>query len=218
VRFSTFAFTCGAALCLTLPGLADSCATIPGNLVSNCGFEDGTYTFTLPFPPDQSDPSVPNSWIPDPGFVEGYVDSSGAMDDVVTASGTDYLVIGTGQFFPPLASLSQDLTDVSGVTYDGSISGGGGSGSGFNVLIDGSPVSLDSAGSFSFIGSGIDQLSLVATGGPFDVSDVVVAPAGVAAVPEARATFLIPAALLVCVVWLSTRRRTTRNLRTSPIL
>jgi hypothetical protein len=144
-------------------------------------------------------------------------------DTVVTnpVTGTDYLSIGTGPLFPPLATLSQSFADVSGVTYDGRISGdvgGGYSFSALNVLIDGSPVSLDSAGSFSFIGTGADELSLAATGGPFDVSDVVVTAAGVSEVPEPRTTFLIPFALLACLVWLSTRRRITRNSTTSPII
>jgi hypothetical protein len=212
VRFSTFALTCGSALCLALPGLADSCNTIPGNLVANCAFQDGTYTSTIPYLPNppNSDPSVPNFWNADPGFIEGYIVSG--FDTVLTnpVTGTDYLSIGTGPLFPPLATLSQSFADVSGATYDGSISGDVGGGNSFNalnVLIDGSPVSLDSAGSFSFVGTGSDELSLAATGGPFDVYDVVVAAAGAAAVPEPRATFLIPAALFVCIVWLSTRSR-----------
>jgi hypothetical protein len=223
VRFSTFALTCGAALCLALPVLADDCSTIPGNLIENCAFQDGTYTATIPYLPNppNSDPGVPNFWSADPGFIEGYI-VSGA-DTVVTdpVTGTDYLSIGTGPLFPPLAMLSQSLADVSGVTYDGSISGDVGGGYSFdalNVLIDGLAVSLDSAGSFSFTGTGVDELSLAATGGPFDISDVVVTAAGVSEVPEPRTTFLIPFTLLACLVWLSTRRRMTRNSTTSPIL
>ena len=213
MRFSTFVLTCGAALCLALPGLADSCNTIPGNLVANCAFQDGTYTSTIPYLPNppNSDPGVPDSWNADPGFIEGYIVAGTDTVDTNPITGTDYLSIGTGEFFPPLATLSQTLTDVSGVTYDGSISGVGAGGDGFNVLVDGSIVSLDSAGSFSFVGTGSDELSLAATGGPFDVYDVVVAAAGAAAVPEPRATFLLPAALFVCLVWLGTGRRASRR-------
>lgn len=214
MRFSTFALALGAVLCYTLPGWADSCATVPGNLVANCNFEGGTYTSTIPFIPNppNSDPGVPNSWSADPGFIEGYIVAG--TDTVVTnpITETDYLSIGTGPSFPPLATLSQTLADVSGVTYDGSISGVGGGGDGFNVLVDGSAVSLNSAGLFSFIGTGSDKLSLAATGGPFDVDDVVVAPAGESAVPEPRETFLIPIALLACLVWVSTRRRRVLSL------
>jgi hypothetical protein len=139
VRFSTFALTFGALLCLALPGLAGTCETIPGNLVKNCDFSDGTYTATIPYLPplDDSDPGVPNFWDPNDGFVRGYL-LDPSVDTVVTdpITGTDYLSISAGEFGPD-ASLSQGLTDVAGVTYDGNISGVGAGGFGFYVFING---------------------------------------------------------------------------------
>jgi hypothetical protein len=208
VRFSTLALVIGAPLCLVLPGLADNaCETIPGNLVANCGFEDGTYTAPDPNlpPPYNTDPGVPNFWFADPGFVEGYLNTFGATDTVITAStGTDVLAIGTGPFGPS-AALSQELTDVPGVTYD--ISGVSVDLGFFDVLIDGDAVFPDSGGTLSFVGSGHDELTLEAFHGQFGVSDVVVVPAGESEVPEPRTTFLISVAMLLCSVWLSRRQR-----------
>ncbi len=204
MRFPTFAFAFGAVLCYALPGLADSCATTAGNLVANCSFEDGTHTSTIPYLPNppNSDPGVPNFWNADPGFIEGYIVAG--TDTVATnpMTGTDYLSIGTGPGFPPLATLSQFLTDVSGVTYVGNVSESGG----VSVFI-GEELVSSSGGSFSFTGSGSDELLLEATGGPFDVFDVVITPAGESAVPEPRGTLLIPMAVLACLVWVSARRR-----------
>jgi len=197
VKFSTFALSFGALLCLALPGLASTCATIPGNLVQNCAFDDGTYAV---FVPVITDPGVPDSWVPNYGFVFNYAEDS-STDTVLTnpITGTDYLSMSYNPFgFPP--SVSQDLTDVSGVTYDGYVSGGG---EGEVIINAGSPVYLDGGGSFSFVGTGSDDLTLY-TEGTWDIDDVVVT-----AVPEPRATLLIPVAMLACLVWLSTRRRAT---------
>lgn len=214
MRFSIFALTFGASLCLALPALPDNCATIAGNLISNCGFEDGTYTSTIPYiqPPYQnSDPSVPNSWSADPNFVEGYIESAGAVDDVTTISGTDYLSIGTVNF-GSLATLSTEFTTVSGLTYDGSLYI---EGSGTFIVTFGNdfsaPVLFLNGGnglySFSFVGGGAEELTLAALGGPWDVDDVVITAAGASEVPEPRATFLIPVAVIACLLWLSRRRR-----------
>jgi hypothetical protein len=209
VRFSTFAFTFGAFLCCAHHGLADSCATTPGNLVANCDFEDGTYTSTipfLPFPPN-SDPGVPNFWRADIGFIENYIISGESTDEVVTdpMTGTDSLSMGASEFNPAGATLSQSLTDVSGATYVGDVN----ESVGVSVLIDGQMVSAN-GGSFSFTGTGDDELSLYVINpafgfaGPFDVSDMVITPA----VPEPRGTLLIPIAMLACLVWVSKRRPT----------
>jgi hypothetical protein len=141
---------------------------------------------------------VPNFWNADPGFIEGYIAAGTDTVETNPMTGTDFLSIGTGQFVPPLAELSQGLTDVSGVTYFGQIDESGG----VDVLIDNGFVSSD--GSFSFIGTGADELTLAATGGPYDVYGVVVTPA-----PEPRSTVFIPVALLACLVWISIRRRVT---------
>jgi hypothetical protein len=201
VRFSPFALMIGTALCLALPGWADVCDATPGNVVVNCAFADGTYTSSIPYlPPPNSDPGIPNSWFADPGFIEGYLVSG--LDTVVTnpISGTDYLSLGPDPFEPE-ASLSQFLTDVSGVTYD--IFGVSDSNSQFYVQINGAIVSPDSAGTLSFVGTGDDELTLLALEGQYDISDVIVAPA----VPEPRAAFLLPFAMLAYFVWLSRHRR-----------
>lgn len=201
MRFSIFALTFGALLCLARPALANICDTPPGNIVQNCGFEDGTYTATIPYllPPFNSDPGVPNFWNPNTGFIEGYLQDS-TLDTVLTdpITGADYLSFGTGEFGPE-ATLSQMLTDVRGVTYDGYVSGD------VSVLVNGEFVSSD-GGSFSFVGGGRDDLELYLDGSAADVSDVIVTPA----VPEPRAAFLIPVAMLGCLVWLSTRRASAR--------
>ncbi len=208
MRFSTFALTFGALLCLAPLGLSNTCDTIPGNIVANCGFDDGTYTGMIPLPGNNSDPGVPDSWSYNDGFIEGYVlyGINTVIADPIT--GTDYLSFGTGPFGPD-ASLSQFLSDVAGVTYDGNIVGSYlGGGGDFFVLIDGDQVG--GTGSFSFVGSGFDELTLYAAEGvSYDISDLVITPAGESAVPEPRATFLIPVAMLACLVWLSTRRRPT---------
>ena len=198
MRFSTFAVVFGVVLCLSLPGLADNCDTVAGNLVANCNFAGGTYTATIPFLPNppNSDPGVPNFWNADPDFIEGYIVAGTDTVETDPMTGTDYLSIGTGQFVPPLAELSQGLTDMSGVTYFGEIDESGG----VDVLIDNTLIST--AGPFSFIGSGADELTLAATGGPYEVFGVVVTPA-----PEPRATVFIPVAMFACLVWISTRRR-----------
>ena len=197
MKFSTFALSFGALLCLALPGLADmACETVPGNIVQNCGFEDGTYSV---FVPVITDPGVPDSWVPNFGFVFNYAEDS-SSDQVLTNPITgDYLSMSNNEFgFPP--SVSQDLTDVPSLTYDGHVSG---SGEGEVIINAGSPVDLDGGGSFSFVGTGSDDLTLY-TEGAWDINSVVVT-----AVPEPGATFLIPVAMLAGLVWLSTRRRVT---------
>jgi hypothetical protein len=207
VRFSTFALAFGALLCLAPPGLPDNCATIPGNLVSNCGFEDGTYTSTIPgLQYQNSDPGVPNFWRADPNFIEGYVDSNGEVGDVTSISGTDYLSIGTVNFGSLAVLTSTAFTTVSGQTYDGSlyIEGSGT----FLVTFGnnfGGPVLFLNSGeglySFSFVGGGTEELTLAAMGGPWYVDDIVIAAAS--EVPEPRATFLIPVGVIACLLWLS---------------
>jgi hypothetical protein len=190
-----------ALLCVAPPGQAESCATVPGNLVQNCAFADGTYSSFVPF---VTDPGVPDSWVPNYGFVFNYAEDS-SSDQVLTnpITGADYLTMSYDEFgFPP--SVDQELTDVPGVTYDGYVSGDG---EGEVIMSHGltvaSPVYVDGSGSCSFVGSGLDDLMLY-TEGTWDINYVVVT-----AVPEPRATFLIPLAMLACLVWLSTRRPVT---------
>jgi hypothetical protein len=197
VKFSTFALSFGALLCLALPGLADiACETVPGNIVQNCGFEDGTYSV---FVPVITDPGVPDSWVPNFGFVFNYAEDS-SSDQVLTNPITgDYLSMSDNEFGSP-PSVSQGLTDVPGVNYHGYVSGGG---EGEVIINAGSPVDLNGSGSFSFVGTGSDDLTLY-TESAWVINGVVVT-----ALPEPRATFLIPVAMLAGLVWLSTRRRAT---------
>ena len=217
MRFSTFALAFGAVLCCALHGLADSCGTIPGNLVANCDFEDGTHTSTIPYlqSPVNSDPGVPNFWGANIGFIENYVIFGDGTDTVFTnpVTGTDYLSIENNPLFPASATLSQSLTDVLGATYVGDISESGS----VSVLINGQVVS-SSGGPFSFTGTGDDLLSLEPTPpppygqgieGPSEVFDVVITPAP-ESVPEPRGTFLIPIAVLACLVGLRRAGPTVR--------
>jgi len=208
VRLSISALLIGWSLCLALPGKADVCAT-PGNVVANCAFTGGTYTATIPYlPPPNSDPGVPDLWDADPQFVEGYLQTG--QDIVMTnpVTGTDYLSMATGQFGPE-EELSQNLTDMSGVTYDiYGVSSGDGGGP-FFVLIDGEVVDANSAGISSFVGTGDDKLALdlvsdssLDIDASIDINYVVVVPVGVSLVPEPRAVFLLPFAMLLGAAWL----------------
>lgn len=206
MRLSISALLIGWSLCLALPGKADVCAT-PGNVVANCDFADGTYTASVPFlPPPNSDPGVPDFWNADVQFVEGYLQTG--QDIVMTnpVTGADYLSMATGQFGPE-EELSQNLTDISGVTYDiYGVSSGNGYGP-FFVLINGDVVDANSAGISSFVGTGDDKLTLdLVPDSSIDVNYVVVAPAGVSLVPEPRAIFLVPVAMLLGVAWLRAQR------------
>jgi len=202
VRLSIFALLIGSSLCLVLPGEADVCAT-PGNVVTNCAFADGTYTATIPYlQPPNSDPGVPDFWDADVQFVEGYLQTGQDIVKTNPVTGADYLSMATGPFGPE-EQLSQYLTDISGVTYD---IYGVGSGYGF-VLIDGAPVYTNSAGIPSFVGTGNDEITLdLGPNASIDVNYVVVAPAGVSLVPEPRAIFLVPVAMLLGVAWLRAQR------------
>ena len=207
MRLSISALLIGWSLCLALPGKADVCAT-PGNVVTNCAFADGTYTATIPYlpPPRNSDPGVPDFWNADVQFVEGYLQTG--QDIVMTnpVTGADYLSMATGQFGPE-EELSQNLTDISGVTYDiYGVSSGNGYGP-FFVLINGDVVDANSAGISSFVGTGDDKLTLdLVPDSSIDINYVVVAPAGVGLVPEPRAVFLVPVAMLLGVAWLRAQR------------
>jgi len=149
---------------------------------------------------------VPDFWDADVQFVEGYLQTG--QDIVVTnpVTGADYLSMATGPFGPE-EQLSQNLTDISGVTYDiYGVSSGNGYGP-FFVLINGDVVDANSAGISSFVGTGDDKLTLdLVPDSSIDINYVVVAPAGVGLVPEPRAVFLVPVAMLLGVAWLRAQR------------
>jgi hypothetical protein len=166
---------------------ASICDAVAGNLVTNCGFEGGTYSSTIG---GNTNNSVPNGWTPNAGFdleptfnfVSNPLLNSGH-------SGSFALVIGNLDSQPPPA-VSQTLTDVAGATYSGSIFvdyGGGGDGDAgafFDVQINGGNVlALDDTSparyteyTFSFTGTGSDMLTLTGNTNPSSwvVDDVVV--------------------------------------------
>jgi len=210
VRLSACALAFSLSLGLALPGLADTaCETVPGNIVQNCGFEDGTYTATIPYLeyPPNSDPGVPNLWGVNPDFIEDYLLSGVDTVETDPTTGADSLYFGDGEY-GLTAELGQYLTDVPGVTYAGNIFSTG-SLNGLQLMIDNEFVPLCANGSFSFVGRGSDTLTLFTAGNDlaWDITGVVVAPA----VPEPRATFLIPAAMLLCLL----SRRATHRLSES---
>jgi hypothetical protein len=166
---------------------ASICDAVAGNLVTNCGFEGGTYSSTIG---GNTNNSVPNGWTPNAGF-----DLSQANNFVSNPllnsgnSGSFALVIGNLDIQPPPA-VSQTLTDVAGATYSGSIFvdyGGGGDGDDkafFDVQINGGNVlALDDTSparyteyTFSFTGTSSDTLTLTGNTNPSSwvVDDVVV--------------------------------------------
>jgi len=162
------------------------CDAVSGNLVSNCGFEAGTYSSTLG---GNTNNSVPLNWQPSAGYdLEPGFNHTIAVSTLVN-SGATALSIGNddGQAVP---TVSQTLTDVSGDTYSGSIYvlyGGAGTSDTnvfFDVSVDGTNVlalNNTAAGTytqyaFSFIGTGSDLLTLGGNTSPSEwyVDDVVV--------------------------------------------
>ena len=196
------------SLCSALPGFASGlsiCDGVSGNIVQNCGFEDGVYTNTLG---GSTNTSVPNDWTPNSGF-----DFAPAFDHLSLApvnSGIDALSIGNDDN-QPVPALSQVLTDTSGTTYNGSLYvdyGGAGTGDAlvfFDVQINGTNVvALDDTApggssdvftqyTFSFTGTGSDTLTLTGNTSPSEwyVDDVVVTPGSTSAVPEPHLPLLL---------------------------
>jgi hypothetical protein len=148
--------------------VTSACDAVAGNLVANCGFENGVYSSTIG---GNTNPSVPTGWTPSAGYdLESGFNN---VESAVVHTGSYSLQIGNddGQAVP---MLSQTLTDVSGANYSGSIYvyyGGAGTTDTnpfFNVSIDGSPVlalnylapGTYTEYNFSFTGSGSDILSI----------------------------------------------------------
>ncbi|PRC91980.1 PEP-CTERM sorting domain-containing protein [Solimicrobium silvestre] len=187
------------------------CDGVSGNLVSNCGFEGGTYSSTIG---GNTNNSVPNNWLPSAGY-----DLEPSFNHTITApplvnSGTTALSIGNddGQ---PVPTLSQTLTDVSGSTYNGSVyvlygaAGTSDTNVFFDLSINGSDlVALNNTASgantqytFSFVGTGSDLLTLGGNTSPSEwyVDDVVVtgqAASTPPSVPEPGTLFLAGLGLL----------------------
>jgi hypothetical protein len=203
----SFAIITIGSMCSALPGFASGisiCDGVSGNIVQNCGFEDGVYTSTLD---GSTNTSVPNDWTPNSGF-----DFAPAFDHLSLApvnSGNDALSIGNDDN-QPVPALSQVLTDTSGTTYNGSLYVDyGGTGTTdpnpfFDVQINGvNEVALGPTApggddtftqyTFSFVGTGSDTLTLTGNTTPSEwyVDDVVVTAGSTSAVPEPRLPLLL---------------------------
>jgi hypothetical protein len=158
-------------------------------LIQNGGFENGTYSSTMG---GHTNPNVPVGWTPNDAF-----DLESGFNDVRNDPHSGSFNLSIGNFnFEPLAELSQSFNDVPGQTYNVSLyyfaTNGGDPGANFSVLVNGT-TELSSAdtvnsytlGSFSFVGTGNDTLTIAATTNPGEwyVDDVSVQGA-VGGVPE----------------------------------
>lgn len=189
---------------------ASICDAVTGNLVTNCGFENGVYSSTLS---TFTNGNVPNSWTPNSGF-----DEFPGFNQVTSAnpnSGNDGLLIGNGDA-EPTPTLSQTFSDTLGVTYNGSLYisyGGAGqndSAASFQTLINGTTkVSLGDSASltytkftFSFVGTGSDTITLQGNTNPseWEVDDIAITAASGTSTPEPGSMALIAAGFLV-LIW-----------------
>jgi hypothetical protein len=186
------------------------CDSVSGNLVNNCGFEDGVYTSTIG---GSTNTSVPNDWTPNAGY-----DSEPSFNHVTTSpvnSGTYASSIGNFDS-QPVPELSQTITDKVGSSYSGYLyvdyggAGGGDTGAFFNVEIDGvsllalndtAPGCAPPAGcytkyTFSFTGTGSDVLTFGGNTNPSEwyVDDIVVL--GPAVTPEPGILLMLSISLL----------------------
>jgi hypothetical protein len=218
MKLLSFSITALALSFLALPAMANGidCTTVVGNLVANCGFENGVSSSTIG---GNTNNSVPVSWTADAGYdLEPSFNhtTAGPVDN-----GSFALSIGNddGQ---PVPSLSQTLTDVLGATYSGSLYvyyGGAGTSDPnpfFQVLIDGvalvnlnntAPASYQLS-TFSFTGTGSDTLTIQGNTSPSEwyVDDVSVTGLAPSATPEPRTAFPLAVASLMCgAFWLRKR-------------
>jgi PEP-CTERM motif len=178
------------------------CDAVAGNLVANCGFENGSYSSTID---GATNTDVPVDWTPnygfnlEPGF--NHVNSGNQH------SGSYDLSIGNFDS-QPLATLSQTISDVNGTSYSGSFwaydGGANGDGNAYLQLsINGTAlVTLDDTVAnwteytFSFTGTGSDQLTIGAQTNPSEwyVDDVVVT--GALPTPEPASLLLLGSGIL----------------------
>jgi hypothetical protein len=200
---------------VAIPALAnvDDCYTAPGNVVVNCGFENGTYTNEMG---GYSNPFVPVGWTPNVGF--DYMPGYNQVRTGPVYQGTYALSIGNTDA-EPVPSLSQTFHDISGATYTGSLfidyggAGDGDSGAFFQTLIDSTAVvSLDDTApgpyteyTFSFVGTGSDTLTLQGNTNPSEwfVDDITISTT--ATTPEPA--LYLPLVIMLGALWWRTRRR-----------
>jgi len=170
-----------APTAMAIPSICDATA---GNIVLNCGFEDGVHT-------SGANLLVPNDWTSNAAF--DAIPNFNQVQGFFVNSGSDALQIGNLDSQPPPV-LTQSLTDVLGGVYSGSIfvQYGGHANNDplafFDVTINGVPrLSLDfnapnafTQYNFSFVGTGSDVLGLTANTNPsfWYADDVVVTLAG----------------------------------------
>jgi hypothetical protein len=186
----------GIALAPTA-AMAD-CATVAGNLVANCGFEDGVYASSPSTIDGNINSSVPKQWTPNDAFDAGYFYEGPVM---VPHSGTYALQIANDDG-NPVPALSQQISDTSGQTYKETFwlsYGGYGTTDTlpfFDAQINGAnkltfnyqTPSTYTAYSFDFVGSGTDVLTFRGNTTPsyWYLDDV-----SVVAVPEPSAAWML---------------------------
>jgi hypothetical protein len=188
------------SLCVAGPAFAADVCNVAGNIVANCGFENGAYSSTLG---GNTNGSVPNSWTPNAAF-----DLEPSFNNVSSFAYSGNSSLSIGNFdFQPVPALSQTLTDVSGSTYAGSLfvdyggGQGGDSGAFLDVQINGTNVlALDDTVAngwneytFSFTGTGSDVLTLTGNTDPSEwfADSIVVTGALPATTPEPSSLLLL---------------------------
>jgi hypothetical protein len=160
------------------------------NIILNGGFEDGVYTSMIG---GNTNTGVPNDWDSTAAF-----DLEAGFNRVIEAdahSGSFALQIGNFDD-QPTATLTQTFSDVPGDTYTASFwafdGGANGDSAAFLTVSVGSAsetfndtVATYTEGTFTFVGTGSDTISIAAQTNPSEwvVDDVSVT--GTAAIPEA---------------------------------
>jgi len=177
------------------------CDTVPGNLVTNCGFETGNFT--------------------------GWTGRGGNFEDTEVVSGAFYVYTGanSGSFYAVLGpvgsdgTLSQTLSATNGENYTLSfyLASVGDDPSDFSALWDGAPlVSLTNPNtgnaftqySFSVTGTGSDTLQFAFRDDPAYIAlDDVVVVASTSSVPEPGTVGMLIAGLGAVIL---ARRRRSR--------